>query len=340
MSWHGAVEAASLNLTWTNVSNNEDGFSIQRMAADGSFVQIATVGANVVSYTDSGLTSGSTYCYVVRAFNSAGSSDPSNGACGTARDTITSSTATSSGTTSSGSSSSTTSPTVSSSFDTPLTLSDNPTFVRQQYLDFLDREPDSDGFSAWVNALDSGLPKASMIEAFMNSGEFRFEGKFIAQTYLGILARDAEYDGFRFWLGLLPAGLSWEQIVQGFLNSDEFQANFGSNLTSGQFVERMYNNVLLHSSDPGSFSFWVGQLNSGQMTRAQVALSFLNSDEFQNLGASQNRVNVSLLYFDMLQQDPDVGWSSWWVEALNSGVPLASVIDAFLNSLEYQARFF
>jgi len=34
--------------------------------------------------------------------------------------------------------------------------------------------------------LDSGLSKASLIEAFMNSGEFRFKGKFIAQTFLGI----------------------------------------------------------------------------------------------------------------------------------------------------------
>ena len=105
MAWHGAVEAASLTLSWGDVSNNEDGFRIERMAADGSFVQIATVGANVTSYTDSNLTSGSTYCYVVRAFNSGGVSDPSNGACATAWDSISSS-GSSSGTTSSRSSSS------------------------------------------------------------------------------------------------------------------------------------------------------------------------------------------------------------------------------------------
>jgi len=211
-------------------------------------------------------------------------------------------------------------------------------FVRQQYLDFLDREPDSGGGSAWVNALDDALPRASLIEAFMDSGEFSFKGKFIAQTYLGILGRDAEYAGFRAWLGVLLAGASREQIVQAFLDSGEFRTNFGSNLTNEQFVERMYANVLLRVSDPGGFNFWLGQLSSGQMTRAQVSLSFLDSEEFQNLDASQNRVDVSLLYFDMLRRDPDAGGFSGWVGALNAGVPLTSVIEGFLNSFEYQAR--
>jgi len=218
-------------------------------------------------------------------------------------------------------------------------LAGNEVFVHQQYLDFLDRVPDPGGFSAWVTLLDSGLVKANLIEAFMNSEEFRFEGKFIAQTYLGILTRDADYGGFRAWLGALLAGVSRQQIVQEFLNSSEFQIRFGSSLTNGQFVERMYNNILLRPSDPGGLTFWVGLLNSGQLTRTQVALSFLDSGEFQNLGTSQNRVDVSLLYFDMLRRGPDAGGFSAWVGALNSGVPLTSVIDGFLNSAEYQSRF-
>jgi hypothetical protein len=44
------------------------------------------VGANVTSYTDANLTSGLNYCYIVRAFNSAGVSDASNVACAVAMD--------------------------------------------------------------------------------------------------------------------------------------------------------------------------------------------------------------------------------------------------------------
>ena len=73
-----------------------------------------------------------------------------------------------------------------------------------------------------MSGLERGLSKADLIEVFMDSEEFRFEGKFIAQTYLGILTRDADYAGFRGWLGALLVGLSREQIVQVFLDSVNF----------------------------------------------------------------------------------------------------------------------
>ena len=145
--------------------------------------------------------------------------------------------------------------------------------------------------------------------------------------------------GFRGCLEVLLTGVSHEHIVEWILDSAEFTSRFGSSLTNSQFIERMYNSVLLRSTAPGEFNLWVEQLTTGQMTRAQVALGILDSDEFQNLGTSQNRVDISLLYFDMLRRDPDPGGFSGWVGVLNSGVPLISVIDGFLNSTEYQAGF-
>jgi hypothetical protein len=80
------LEAASLTLSWSDRSNNEDGFRIERMVSGGILAQIANVSANTTSYTDANLTSGLNYCYVVRAFNSAGTSDASNAACAVAMD--------------------------------------------------------------------------------------------------------------------------------------------------------------------------------------------------------------------------------------------------------------
>jgi hypothetical protein len=82
----GNLKAASLTLSWADKSNNEDGFRIERMVSGGVLTQIATVGANVTSYADANLTSGLNYCYIVRAFNSAGTSDASNAACAVAMD--------------------------------------------------------------------------------------------------------------------------------------------------------------------------------------------------------------------------------------------------------------
>jgi hypothetical protein len=80
------LQAATLTLSWSDRSNNEDGFRIERMVSGGVLTQIATAGANVTSYADANLTSGLNYCYVVRAFNSAGTSDASNAACAVALD--------------------------------------------------------------------------------------------------------------------------------------------------------------------------------------------------------------------------------------------------------------
>jgi fibronectin type 3 domain-containing protein len=69
---------------WTDNSGNEDGFKIERApGTSSSFSEIETVGANVTTYANTGLTAGSTFTYRVRAFNSGGDSPFSNTIAGT-----------------------------------------------------------------------------------------------------------------------------------------------------------------------------------------------------------------------------------------------------------------
>src|SRR5262249_35186517 len=81
-------ESAQLKLTWIDNSPNETGFALERRGSMDPFAQIAVVGPNVTSFADSGLTPGATYCYRVRAFNSAGWSPYTNEACGIATDML------------------------------------------------------------------------------------------------------------------------------------------------------------------------------------------------------------------------------------------------------------
>ncbi len=80
----GRVSAASLQLGWIDSSRDEDGFHIERkLGAGGTFSLVATTGPGMTFYSDSNLADGTTYCYRVNAFNSAGNSAYTNEACAT-----------------------------------------------------------------------------------------------------------------------------------------------------------------------------------------------------------------------------------------------------------------
>jgi fibronectin type 3 domain-containing protein len=73
-----SISTSKIKLTWEDESDNEDGFKIERKKSGGSYSQIATVGKNVTSYTNSGLANDTRYYYRVRAYNEAGNSSYSN----------------------------------------------------------------------------------------------------------------------------------------------------------------------------------------------------------------------------------------------------------------------
>jgi hypothetical protein len=69
-----------VNLAWLDNASNEDGFAIERCTGNGctNFTQIATVVANLSTYSDTALNKNTVYTYRVRAYNSFGNSAYSN----------------------------------------------------------------------------------------------------------------------------------------------------------------------------------------------------------------------------------------------------------------------
>jgi serine protease len=80
-----AVSSSQINLSWTDNAGNEDGFRIERCTGSGctGFAQIATLGANATSFSNTGLGAGTSYSYRVLAYNAGGSSAYSNTASAT-----------------------------------------------------------------------------------------------------------------------------------------------------------------------------------------------------------------------------------------------------------------
>ncbi len=81
-----AVAYNQIDLGWTDNADNESGFEIDRSLDGASWATIDTVGANVTTYSDSGLSALTTYFYRVRATNGFGDSAYSNTASATTPD--------------------------------------------------------------------------------------------------------------------------------------------------------------------------------------------------------------------------------------------------------------
>ena len=71
-----SVTTTQIQLEWTDASNNEDGFAIERCNKRNctNFVEVGRVGSNNTSYVDTMLTPNSQYFYRMRSFNAGGSS--------------------------------------------------------------------------------------------------------------------------------------------------------------------------------------------------------------------------------------------------------------------------
>jgi hypothetical protein len=77
------ISSSQISLAWTDNSDNETGFKIERATGSNPFGQIALVSANITSYSDSGLSPATTYQYRVLAINGSLESPASNTASAT-----------------------------------------------------------------------------------------------------------------------------------------------------------------------------------------------------------------------------------------------------------------
>ncbi|MGC9457623.1 MAG: trypsin-like serine protease [Halothiobacillaceae bacterium] len=126
-----------------------------------------------------------------------------------------------------------------------------------------------------------------------------------------------------------------QKVSDAFAGSAEFQATYGQ-LSDGDFVNLVYQNVLGRAPDTAGYNHWLAQL-AGGMTRGQLMLQFSESAEYKAVSA--NRVEVTMIYVGLLRRSPDQSGYEYWVNTLDSGGSSLGLIDGFITSGEYAARF-
>ncbi|HLL75135.1 MAG TPA: Calx-beta domain-containing protein [Pyrinomonadaceae bacterium] len=240
-------------------------------------------------------------------------------------------------------------------------------FVRQQYLDFLSREPDQGGFQAWLGVLNgcpnpfagpqvsSGCDRIHVSgEGFFRSVEFQLKGAYVFRLYKAAFNRMPEYtevvSDMSFIAGATEAEVFARRagLAARFTERQEFTQLYGGR-TNQQYVADLlgrYNLTQITTPDPASpdaggkvvltQSDLAARLDSGALTRAQVLRAAADSDQVN--AAEFNNAFVAMQYYGYLRRKPEPTGFEAWLNVLQSG-DARTMVNGFLNSAEYRLRF-
>ncbi|MBV8859716.1 MAG: DUF4214 domain-containing protein [Acidobacteria bacterium] len=240
------------------------------------------------------------------------------------------------------------SPVRAQSFSTPF-------FVRQQYLDFLNREPDASGFQFWQSNItdcgaDEGCKEVKRINvsaAFFLSIEFQNTGYFVERVYKTAygdatspnvagtvpVIRLNEFlpDTQRIGQNVVVGQGAWEAQIAAnkqayaleFVLRQRFLNAFPLTLTAAQFVDKLVQNAGI-TLTAGERDALIAQFNATADVagaRASVLRAVAENQQLQN--NEKNRAFVLMQYYGYLRRDPDTGpntdFSGWkfWLDKLN-----------------------
>ena len=228
-------------------------------------------------------------------------------------------------------------------------------FVRQQYLDFLGREPDQAGFEYWTDQIsrcngDSDCLRAQRIgvsAAFFVEQEFQETGTFIYDLYKGGLGRRPVFTEYSQDRQQVVGGANLETrksaLAEAFVQREEFTSKYQANTTAESFVDALIQNVLLSSGVDLSAQrdSYVGAYNSGSnMSQSRGLVMRALADGPSLKQAEYNRAFVLAQYFSYLKREPDTNGYNFWVDILaNNSNNYRGMVCAFITSSEYQDRF-
>jgi hypothetical protein len=213
-------------------------------------------------------------------------------------------------------------------------------FVRQHYLDFFNREPDTGGLNFWKNQIDScgadttckDLRKINVSAAFFLSIEFQQTGYLVERLYktaygnaignstlggtphtlavpivrLNEFLPDTQQIGRGVVIGQPGADQQLETnkqtLIAQFVQRQRFLSAFPGSMTPAQFVDTLNSNAGFPLSQSERDQL-VTDLTAGTKTRAQVLRAVAEDSDLFN--SEQNRAFVLAQFFGYLRRNPN-----------------------------------
>jgi len=237
-------------------------------------------------------------------------------------------------------------------------------FVRQNYRDFLNRDPDASGLAFWTNNIEScgadqqcrAIKRTDTSAAFFLSIEFQETSFVVHRAPRAAFNRFPRYREFlrdtqELGRGVIVGQGAWaaqlEANKQSYFNEFVTRAEFTAiylGLTNAQYVDALNANTG-NSLSAGERNALVAGLDGLMETRATVLRKVTEDPDF--VARERNPAFVLAEYIGYLRRNPDdmpdtdFGGFNFWVGKLNQfngDFRHAEMVQAFLVSTEYRSR--
>jgi hypothetical protein len=245
--------------------------------------------------------------------------------------------------------------------NSPNPLEDPNFFVRQQYIDFLGRAPEQEGFEAWESLLgacpDNGYgrdhadcDRVQISSGFYRSPEFSGRGYFIYRLYdaaLGRLPHYAEFMDDLARLGVLQSASGLDaakvELAREFMQRPEARQAFAGlddTAHAEDFVSHLEHTAGVRVAAHDQL---VADRRNGARSAEDTLRAFVETPEVD--GRFHNRGFVAMQYFGYLRREPEADGFNTWVNVMTNGAPgvepgdFRPMIFGFVHSQEYRNRF-
>jgi len=247
-------------------------------------------------------------------------------------------------------------------------------FVRQHYIDFLNREPDAGGLNFWTNEFTVcgadpqclQVKRINVSAAFFLSTEFQETGYLVYRMYksgfgnlpgapVPVTFNNFLRDTQEIGKGLQVGAVNWEIVLENnkqayaleFVQRPEFVAAF-LNKSATEFVAQLNTNAgnALSAAEQTNLVNILGATPADATKRAQVLRAVAEDQTLRD--AEFNKAFVLMQYFGYLRRGPneapdtDFSGYNFWLTKLNSfggNFVNAEMVKAFIISTEYRQRF-
>jgi hypothetical protein len=255
-------------------------------------------------------------------------------------------------------------------------IDDAANFVREQYHDFLNREPDPSGLAFWTNEIAScgadqaciSFKRVNVSAAFFLAVEFQETGVFVRNFYVAALNRPSNMPRYLefmrdtqnmqrgvivdsanpAWIAVLAANK--QAFTDDFVTRPEFVGLYPTTDTPTQYVDKLFLHagITPTTAERNSAIAEFGAASTAADTGARGRALKRVTDNTTFKQREQNRGFVQMQYFGYLRRNPDdapdgnFNGFDFWLAKLNSfngDFVKADMVNAFITSAEYRKRF-